>query len=184
MRRDMQAFLCLCAIICMAVNCNKKQSGTTPEPPQDSSLVNLSHLNYLYTPVKFSNGVEAGGVYIYAEAPDYRLTAASGEGFTCVDDVARAVQVYIRHPAFSSDTALQHKAFNLIEFLLQMQSDNGYFYNFLLTPTLINKGGQTSINNAEWCINNYGRKLWVGDLYGIPYTDRYILQASAYTNQA
>lgn len=151
MRKDVQAILCLCAIICMAVNCNKKQSGSSTEPPsEDSSLVNLSHLNYLYTPVEFSNGTNAAGIYIYAEAPDYRLTPANGEGFTCVDDVARAVQVYVRHPSFGSDTALQNKAYNLIEFLLQMQSDNGYFYNFLLTPTLINKGGQTSINDAEW----------------------------------
>src|SRR6476660_336028 len=112
MRKDVQAILCLCAIICMAVNCNKKQSGSSTEPPsQDSALVNLSHLNYLYTPVEFSNGTNAAGVYIYAEAPDYRLTAANGEGFTCVDDVARAVQVYIRHPSFNLDTAIQNKAF-------------------------------------------------------------------------
>lgn len=151
MRKEVQAILCFCAITCVAVNCNKKQSGTTEVPPsQDSSLINLSHLNYLYVPVTFSNGANAAGVYIYAEAPDYRLTPANGEGFTCVDDVARTVQVYIRHPSFSSDTALQNKVYNLIEFLLQMQSGNGYFYNFLLTPTIINKGGQTSINEAEW----------------------------------
>jgi hypothetical protein len=60
------------------------------------------------------------------------------------------VQVYIRHPAFATDTALQNKAYHLVEFLLQMQSDNGYFYNFLLTQTLINKGGQTSVNDPEW----------------------------------
>ena len=126
MKKHVQAIFCFCAITCMAVNCNKKQSGSTNEPPQqDSSLVNLSHLNYLYTPVKFSNGADAGGIYIYAEAPDYRLTAATGEGFTCVDDVAIAVLVYIRHPLFKSDTSLQQKAFNLVEFILQMQSDKG-----------------------------------------------------------
>lgn len=147
----MQFILCLIALSCMALTCSKKQSGTvTPPPPAgDSSLVNMAHLNYLYIPVNFS-GTDAAGVYIYAEAPDYHPVSANGEGFTCVDDVARALQVYIRHPAFSVDTALQNKAYKLVEFILQMQSANGYFYNFLLTPTLINKGGQTSVNDAEW----------------------------------
>jgi hypothetical protein len=135
----------------MAVTCKKRQSDSTEAPPlQDTSLVNLSHLAHLYTPVTFSNGVQAGGIYIYAEAPDYHFVTAPGEGYTCVDDVARAVQVYIRHPSYASDTALQNKAYNLIEFLLQMQSDNGYFYNFILSGSLINKGGQTSKNDADW----------------------------------
>lgn len=152
MKKELLFILAFCALNCMAVTCNKSKSESPPvtEPPKGSSLINLSHLNYLYTPVTFSNGTAAAGIYIYAEAPDYHLVAAPGEGFTCVDDVARAVQVYIRHPAFASDTALQNKANSLIEFLLQMQSDNGYFYNFLLTETLINKGGQTSVNAAEW----------------------------------
>src|SRR6476469_827979 len=151
MKKELLFILSFCVLNCMAVTCNKSNSESSPvTPPKDSSLINLSHLNYLYTPVTFSNNTSAAGIYIYAEAPDYHLVVAQGEGFTCVDDVARAVQVYIRHPAFSSDTSLQNKTYNLIEFLLQMQSDNGYFYNFLLTETLINKGGQTSVNDPEW----------------------------------
>lgn len=151
MKKEILFILSFCVLNCMAVTCNKSKSESpTTTPPKDTSLINLSHLNYLYTPVTFSNGTPAAGIYIYAEAPDYHLVAASGEGFICVDDVARAVQVYIRHPAFSSDTSLQNKTYKLIEFLLQMQSDNGYLYNFLLTETLINKGGQTSVNDPEW----------------------------------
>jgi hypothetical protein len=151
MKKELLFILSFCVLNCMAVTCNKNNAeAPIITEPKDSSLINLAHLNYLYTPVTFANGSNAAGIYIYAEAPDYHLVDASGEGFTCVDDVARAVQVYIRHPAFATDTALQNKASNLIEFLLQMQSDNGYFYNFLLTETLINKGGQTSINSAEW----------------------------------
>ncbi|HSB91483.1 MAG TPA: hypothetical protein VLC28_00135 [Flavitalea sp.] len=118
--------------------------------PKDSSLVNLQHLEHLYTPVTFSSGTPAAGVYIYADAPDYRLVPASGEGFTCVDDVARAALVYLRSPQLSSDTALQNKLINLLSFVLEMQSPNGYFYNFLFESGLINKSGATSVDSPNW----------------------------------
>jgi hypothetical protein len=129
--------------------CAKQGSNQTP-PVVETALVNTSHLDYLYTPVTFSNGTKAAGVYIYCEAPDYHLVEASGEGFSCVDDVARAALIYLRSSKFSTDTVVQSKAFNLIRFILEMQSDNGYFYNFMFTNGLINKAGSTSINNANW----------------------------------
>lgn len=150
MKKSIRPALCFAAIICMAVTCKKQTPATPVTPPKDSSLVNLSHLNYLYVPVTFTDGVAAAGVWIYADAPGYTLTAASGEGYTCVDDVSRAVLVYLRDSKFSSDTAIQAKAFKLISFLLEMQSSNGYFYNFLSTGNQINMFGQTSINNPEW----------------------------------
>jgi hypothetical protein len=149
MKKEIQFLLCVCAISCMAVTC-KKQSSNTTVPPADTSLVNTSHLDYLYTPVTFPDGTNAAGVYIYAEAPDYHLVGASGEGYTCVDDVSRAALVYLRSNKFPTDTATQSKAFKLISFLLEMQSSNGYFYNFLLTGNQINTSGTTSINNPEW----------------------------------
>ncbi len=127
-----------------------KPGAQSPPAPISSSLVNTSHLDYLYTPVTFSSGISAAGVYIYSEAPDYHLVEAAGEGFTCVDDVARAAQVYLRTNAFLTDTAIQEKTFNLIRFILAMQSDNGYFYNFLLTGGAINMFGQTSLNTPNW----------------------------------
>lgn len=147
MKKEFQFALCLYAISFMAVTC-KKQSPVTSA--NDTSLINTSHLNYLYTPLTFSTGTNAAGVYIYSEAPDYHLVAAAAEGFTCVDDVARATQVYLRSAKFSSDTSLQNKAFNLIRFILEMQSANGYFYNFLFPDITINTNGATSINNANW----------------------------------
>ncbi len=150
MKKEFQIALYLCAITCMAVTC-KKQSTASPSPQaNDSSLVNTSHLNYLYVPVTFSTGTNAAGVYIYSEAPDYHLVGANGEGFTCVDDVARATQVYLRSSKFSSDTSVQNKTFNLIRFILEMQSPNGYFYNFLFPGNTINTNGVTSVNNANW----------------------------------
>ncbi len=150
MKKEIQFMLCLIGLACMAVTCEKKKSGDSMPPQGETALVNLKHLDYLYTPLTFSTGTSAAGVYIYAEAPDYHLVADDDEGYTCIDDVARAAQVYIRSSKFSTDTAIQAKAFNLIKFILEMQSDNGYFYNFLFLNNQINKFGSTSINNANW----------------------------------
>ncbi len=149
MRKDLQFLLCFIAISCMAVTC-KKQSAALPVVPDNNNLVNLSHLDYLYTPLTFLTGTKAAGIFIYAEAPDYRLVTDADEGFTCVDDVARAVQVYVRSPRFDSDTSVRNKVFNLIRFVLEMQSDNGYFYNFIFPDLSINKNGITSRNEPNW----------------------------------
>jgi hypothetical protein len=143
------ATCCVCAMSLVLSNCTK-HGNSNPVQPKEVALVNTSHLDYLYTPVIFSTGVKAAGVFIYSEAPDYHLVGDIDEGFTCVDDVARAAQVYLRSNKFSSDTSVQSKAFNLIRFILEMQSDNGYFYNFLFLNNTINKTGPTSINNPGW----------------------------------
>ncbi len=150
MKNKILFLLCFAAIICMAVTCKKQSSGTPVIPPKDTSLVNLSHLNYLYVPITFIDGTNAAGVWIYADAPNYTLTPASGEGYTCVDDVSRAALVYLRSSKFSTDTSIQSKTFKLINFIIEMQSSNGYFYNFLSTGNQINTNGATSINNPEW----------------------------------
>ena len=150
MKNKILFLLCFPAIICTAVTCKKQTTTGQVTPPKDSSLVNLSHLNYLYVPVTFTDGTNAAGVWIYADAPNYTLTPATGEGYTCVDDVSRAALVYLRSSKFSTDTSIQSKAFMLINFLVEMQSSNGYFYNFLLSGNQINLSGPTSINNPEW----------------------------------
>ena len=45
---------------------------------------------------------------------------------------------------------MQNKAYNLINFILQMQSGNGYFFNFVFPDYSINVSGATSTNNANW----------------------------------
>jgi hypothetical protein len=118
--------------------------------PKDSAFINARHLDHLYAPVHFSSGANAAGIHIYAEAPDYRFVAASGEGFTCVDDVSRAALFYLRDKNYLTDTAVQRKAVALIQFVLEMQADNGYFYNFLFSDNLINREGSTSKATADW----------------------------------
>lgn len=149
MKKEFQFALCLCAVSFMAVTC-KKQTTAAGITLKDTSLVNTSHLDYLYTPLTFSSGTNAAGIYIYAEAPDYHLVADADEGFTCVDDVARAVQVYLRSAKYINDTSARNKTFSLIRFILEMQSANGYFYNFLFPNITVNTNGATSVNNANW----------------------------------
>jgi len=133
------------------IACTKKTASTPIITIVDSSLVNTSHLDHLYTPVSFPDGTQAAGIYVYSNYPNYVNVEATGEGFACVDDVSRAALVYLRSNNFSTDTATQSKLYNLIQFMLEMQSSNGYFYNFLLTATgQINTSGQTSVNTPNW----------------------------------
>src|ERR1700730_7339611 len=142
--------LCLYAAGMFIIACTKKTNSNPIPIPTDSGLVNTSHLDHLYTPVTFPDGTHAAGIYIYSQYPDYHPVEASGEGYTCVDDVSRAALVYLRSSKFSSDTATQSKLYNLLQFILEMQSANGYFYNFLFTNNSINTAGPTSINNPNW----------------------------------
>ena len=136
----------------------KKQAATaapgivtvTPAPVIVASILNTTHLERLAVPVIFPNGEKAEGIYIYADAPSYAPVIAGGEGFTCVDDVARGVLFYLRSSTFSTDTLVQKKVYGLLNFIINMQSDNGYFYNFLQTGNVINKTGITSINQPKW----------------------------------
>jgi hypothetical protein len=125
-------------------------SSVREEKIIESSLVNTKHLDHLYLSITFPSGVNAAGIYIYSEAPDYHLVADDDEGFTCVDDVSRATLVYLRSKDFATNTTVQTKAINLLRFILEMQSANGYFYNFLFAGNTINKAGKTSVNEANW----------------------------------
>jgi hypothetical protein len=153
MRKRIIVIICCVYTICANLTaCTKKTMAPTVPPPPvvDTGLVNTGHLDKLYTPVTFPDNVKAAGIYIYSEYPDYHLVEATGEGFACVDDVARAALVYLRGSKISTDTATQSKLYNLIQFILEMQSANGYFYNFLFTGNTINTSGVTSANNPNW----------------------------------
>ncbi len=132
-----------------SISCKNKNEETHLRT-EDSSLVNLKHLDHLYTPITFADSIQTAGIYIYSEAPDYHLVGDSDEGFTCVDDVSRAALVYMRSKKFVTDTTIQDKVFNLVRFILSMQSANGYFYNFLFLNGSINKEGKTSTNTPNW----------------------------------
>lgn len=148
----------LVALVFLMSSACKKQSAAAPYVPVPvvplpvivPSILNTAHLEKLMTPVVFANGEKATGIYIYADAPSYAPVTAGGEGFTCVDDVARAALFYSGSSTFSSDTLLQNKLYGLLTFLVNMQADNGYFYNFLQQGNVINRTGITSIDQPKW----------------------------------
>ena len=146
----------VCVVFIFSIAC-RKSTGTVAvvpviQPPVIStgSILNSAHLEKLAVPVIFPNGEIAEGIYIYSNAPNYTPVSAEGEGFTCVDDVARGVLFYLRNSTFSTDTLVQKKVYGLLRFLINMQSDNGYFYNFLQKGNIINKTGITSVNQPKW----------------------------------
>jgi hypothetical protein len=109
-----------------------------------ASLINTAHLNHLFQEVKSADSSFFGTIWIYCEAPDYRLTADEDEGFTCVDDVARALVFHCRQYQTKPDAALKKRIEQLSAFLLHQQAENGYFYNFLLPDKQVNKTHQNS----------------------------------------
>jgi hypothetical protein len=137
-------------IFLIANACSKNSGNTQTVPPVDTVLTNHQHLDQLYVPVVFSDGTHAAGVFIYSQYPDYHPVEASGEGYTCVDDVSRAALFYLRSPGLKNDTAIQSKLFNLIQFMLEMQAPSGYFYNFLQQGSSINMFGTTSVATPNW----------------------------------
>lgn len=107
-------------------------------------IVNPAHLERLYDEVSIGD-TRIGSIWIYCEAPDYHLVADEDEGFTCVDDVARALVFFCRQYAVSPDTTTLQKIRSLTEFVLYMQAENGYFYNFMFHNRQINTTHQNSV---------------------------------------
>ncbi|MBC3786832.1 hypothetical protein [Spirosoma utsteinense] len=152
-------------IFLLVLSCKEEQSVAQTVT---SRYVNLAHLDRLYQAVRLPNGSEVGTVGIYSEAPDYRLVTDADEGFTCIDDVSRAAMLLLREPDLTTSADKQAKLRTMTEFVLQLQSDEGYFYNFLWPDRSINKTFKTSVaepNFWSW------RALWyLTDAY--PYYQR------------
>lgn len=121
----------------------------TPEPMRDG-LVNLTHLNYLSEMLKI-DGQPNLVTHIYAEAPNYGWVDASGEGLACVDDVARAVIVYLDYDARTGEPRALERARAGLNFVLRLQADDGEFYNFIRDRAgTINTDGTTSYKSLGW----------------------------------
>lgn len=114
-----------------------------------STLVNNEHLMHL-TDNYVQNQDTLGAVWIYCEAPDYHFITDEDEGYTCVDDVARAL-VFLTKEYKKNPTS---EAWNQIEkytaFILSMQSDDGFFFNFVFPDKTINKTHQNSVAEPNW----------------------------------
>jgi len=109
------------------------------------SSLNLLHLEHLYSDIMLNNGNTGGIIHIYSEFPDYNYTIEPDEGFTCVDDVARAIVLLCK--CENDNGAYLDK---MAEFLVSMQSENGYFHNFIWHDGSINKTYKTSVAVPDW----------------------------------
>jgi hypothetical protein len=116
---------------------------------QSDFIVNKSHLDYLYKEIVV-DGKEMAVIHIYSNAPDYKYVDDEDEGYACVDDAARAAIFYLEYFKAYNDSSSLLKYYNLVEFLLYMQADNGFFYNFIWKNNSINKTFRTSIAEPNW----------------------------------
>jgi len=104
----------------------------------DGSLINTNHLDHLFQEIEINN-VKMGTINIYSDAPDYKLVTDDDEGYTCVDDVARALVFYCRQYKVNPEKKNLEKIKLLSKFIMYMKAPNGYYYNFLLPDKQINK---------------------------------------------
>ncbi len=135
-------WILLILFFCLIIACK-------PLDKTNNDLLNDAHLDHLYESWKV-NGQEIGAIWIYCEAPDYHLVADEDEGFTCVDDVARALVFYCNEFKKSKNENLRKKITSLTSFILELQAENGYFYNFVFGDKTINKTHQNSQAVANW----------------------------------
>jgi hypothetical protein len=123
---------------------------------QNKFIVNDSHLDYLYEEINV-DGKDMAVIHIYSNYPDYQYIGDDDEGFACVDDAARAALYYLNEGILNGNDESIHKNKMLVNFLLYMQSGNGYFYNFIWEDYSINKDFETSVAEANWWT---WRALW------------------------
>ncbi len=131
--------------LCIA-SCKKNNEAKTSL----TDSINLDHFNHLYKEIEL-NGKAVGIIHIYSEYPNYDFEIEPNEGFTCVDDVARAIVMLSKYLEENEDDIdVLNKMKLLTEFVLQMQNDNGYFNNFIWNDLSINKTYKTSIAELNW----------------------------------
>lgn len=133
-------------------SCNKNEESNTINTVTGSfdSLGHFQHFNHLYKEIDFK-GKKVGIVHIYSQYPDYEYAIEPKEGFTCVDDVSRAIVLLSKYLSENDkDEIAQLKMERLTEFVLQMQHSNGYFNNFIWNDLSINTTYATSVAELNW----------------------------------
>ena len=111
--------------------------------------VNKAHLDYLYEEIQI-DGKEMAIIHIYSNYPDYAYVGDDDEGIACIDDAARAAIFYLEYYKAYNDSASLNKFNKLVEFVLHMQAENGFFYNFIWEDGSINKTYKTSVAEPNW----------------------------------
>ena len=104
------------------------------------------------------DGKEMAIIHIYSDAPEYKYVGDDDEGYACIDDAARAAIFYLEYYKAYNDSSSLDMFGKLIEFVLFMQAENGFFYNFIWEDHSINKTFRTSLAEPNWWS---WRALWV-----------------------
>lgn len=126
--------------------------------PAAAGAISLEHLNYLKGTVLTPEG-PLPVWYIYAEPTPsgYRPIGAPGEGIACVDDVARALLVYLDHYELTGDTSSLEHARDAVRFLAALRRDDGTYVNFIHADGTLNLTGPTSRPGVNWWM---ARAMW------------------------
>lgn len=139
MRKMNKLFKFFLFLLLLQVGCQSK----------DDLVINNSHLDYLYEEIKVGEK-DMAIIHIYSNYPEYDYVGDDDEGIACVDDAARAAVYYLYDWNSTGNENSIEKNKKLIEFLLYMQADNGYFYNFIWDDYSINKDFRTSVAEPNW----------------------------------
>ena len=116
--------------------------GRVTDEELNAAGLNLDHLDFLGEDVVL-DGDTLRLVHIYAEpettatgAVRWRFVGDDDEGIACVDDVARAAVVYLRHYEVTGDPSSRRTAAKLLRFVRHQQAPSGLFYNFVWDRSL------------------------------------------------
>ncbi len=110
-------------------------SGQGDVLPPEPARLNFAHFDHLSEDLRI-DGRPVRLVHLYCAAPDYRVFGDPQEGISCVDDVARAAVLCLRHYEATGDDTSRRRAVGLLGFVLRMQSSDGLFHNFVLDREL------------------------------------------------
>ena len=175
-RRPLASALALAALAALAACApDAPPDAGSAAPPAaraalDAAGFDLGHLDFLGEDV-VADGDTARLVHIYAE-PDgdggWAFVGDDDEGVACVDDVARAAVVYLRHYEATGDDRSRRTAVKLLRFVRGQQAPSGLFYNFVwdraLTPnttfrTSVADGVSWWTARAVWALATGARVL-------------------------
>ncbi|MFP4498841.1 MAG: hypothetical protein ACLFQV_11570 [Vulcanimicrobiota bacterium] len=126
-------------------------------PLHANQAINYSHLDTLEFTFTDKDGNEITSWAIYAEPMDrtelsrgYKQVEAPGEGYACVDDVARIAILFLEDYERTLNPASLSHAKKALEFVLYMEDGQGDFYNFIDKEGNINRTGITSKAGLDW----------------------------------
>lgn len=111
--------------------------------------VNSAHLDYLYENIEI-DGEEMAIIHIYSNYPEYKYIDDDDEGTACVDDAARAAIYYLKDYEHYENFNSIDKNKKLLNFIIYLQAENGYFYNFIWPDLSINQDFKTSVAEPNW----------------------------------